>query len=76
MISKEVFTDTMNKIITAYQYNMTPERFQIYYDALKHDYTDTDIEKMLPILLQTCKFFPTIAHIVEAINDIDYLAEL
>jgi hypothetical protein len=75
-LSLEVFCEIMNKLSEAYEKNIPKERANIYYDALKDDFDDEDMQRMLPIVLQTCRYFPTVADIVNAIRDIDYLPKL
>ncbi len=75
-LSLEVFCEIMNKLSEAYEKEISKERANIYYDALKDNFDDEDMQRMLPIVLQNCRYFPTVADIVEAIGNINYLKRL
>lgn len=75
-LSLEIFCEVMNKLSEAYEKEIPKKRAEIYYDALKDDFDNEDMQRMLPIVLQNCRYFPTVADIVDAINDIDYLPKL
>jgi hypothetical protein len=76
MLSKEVFNKVMEDLCQAYEKDIPKERAKIYYDVLKEEIDNEDMTKMLPIVLKDCKFFPSIADIMSAVRDIDYMPRL
>ncbi len=75
-LTQEVFSNIMNKLSEAYEKDIPKERAKIYYDVLKDEIDDEDMTKMLPIVLRICKWFPSIAEIMEAVREIDYMPRL
>ena len=75
-LNPEVMNDVINQLCVAYEKQISKERIKIYYDTLKLSYDNEDITRMVPIVLGKCKYFPSIADIVSAINDIDYMQQL
>ncbi len=75
-LSQEVFNKVIEDLCQAYERNITKERAKIYYDVLKDEIDDQDMQRMLPILLRECRYFPTVADIISAVRDIDYLQDL
>jgi len=75
-LTQEVFSDIMNKLSEAYEKDIPKERAKIYYDVLKEEIDNEDFTRMVPILLRECKFFPTVADIMSAVRDIDYMPRL
>lgn len=75
-LSQEVFNKIIEDLCQAYERNITKERAKIYYDALKDEVDDEDFTRMLPIVLRRCRYFPTVADIMSAVCEIDYLQKL
>ena len=69
MINEEVFKGVIKTLCDAYEKDITEERVAIYYDALKNDFTDNDLTNALPKILQKSRFFPTIADIVNGVQE-------
>lgn len=75
-LTPEVFSEVMNKLSEAYEKEISKERAKIYYDVLKDEIDDQDMQRMLPILLRECRYFPTVADVMSAVRDIDYMPKL
>jgi hypothetical protein len=75
-LDQEVFNNAIELLCEAFEKDITEARAKIYYDTLKLSDDNDDITRMVPIVLEKCKYFPSIADIVSAINDIDYMQQL
>lgn len=68
-LNQDILNNAIETFCEAYEKNVTQKKAQIYYDTLKYDFTDQEITSAIPIVLRKCRFFPSIADIVMAIED-------
>ena len=68
MESKEKLKELMHELSCAYRYKIDKDLMRIYWEALR-GYSDTRVAEAVRRALQTCKYFPRPAHIIEIVKE-------
>jgi len=65
-MTQESFVKMFAKLCVAFSKEYSPEQCDIYYDELKH-LTDREVSLSMRKCVQSCRFFPTVADILDSI---------